>query len=149
MNYLWKMRGYPQFCFSISIKLAKIYISPIIINRGKNTFELVGTALKLSYCIIVMHCKIALWAWGACSQQCLWTAKTRRGKKSGTTHHKKNRKVNTCTHGVAYLYRWPRLIKQRKPQLWTGYLPRFGHSSYWNHLKKMLFKPLNYLAMPF
>ena len=40
------MRGYPQFSFSISIKLVKIYISRIIINRGKNTFELVGTALK-------------------------------------------------------------------------------------------------------
>ena len=40
------MRGYPQFSFWISIVLVKIYISCIIINRGKNTFELVGTALK-------------------------------------------------------------------------------------------------------
>ena len=40
------MRGYPQFSFSISITLVKIYISCIIINRDKNTFELVGTVLK-------------------------------------------------------------------------------------------------------
>ena len=40
------MRGYPQFSFWISIALVKIYISYIIINRGKNTFELVGTVLK-------------------------------------------------------------------------------------------------------
>ena len=40
------MRGYPQFSFWISITLVKIYISRIIINRGKNTFELVGTVLK-------------------------------------------------------------------------------------------------------
>ena len=46
MNYLGKMRGYPQFSFWISMKLVKIYISCIIINRGKNTFELVGTALN-------------------------------------------------------------------------------------------------------
>ena len=38
--YLWKMRGYPQFSVWISITLVKIYISCIIINRGKNTFEL-------------------------------------------------------------------------------------------------------------
>ena len=41
------MRGYPQFSFWISITLVKIYISCIIINQGKNTFELVGTVLKL------------------------------------------------------------------------------------------------------
>ena len=35
INYFWKMRGYPQFSFLISITLVKIYISPIIINRGK------------------------------------------------------------------------------------------------------------------
>ena len=40
------MRGYPQFSLWISIALAKIYISCIIITEGKNTFELVGTALK-------------------------------------------------------------------------------------------------------
>ena len=40
------MRGYPQFSFWISIALVKIYISWIIINRGKNTSELVGTVLK-------------------------------------------------------------------------------------------------------
>ena len=40
------MRGYPQFPFWISITLVKIYISCIIINGGKNTFELVGTVLK-------------------------------------------------------------------------------------------------------
>ena len=43
------MCGYPQFSFSISITLVKIYISRIIINRGKNTFELVGTVLKQRY----------------------------------------------------------------------------------------------------
>ena len=36
----------PNFFFSISITLVKIYISCIIINRGKNTFELVGTVLN-------------------------------------------------------------------------------------------------------
>ena len=40
------MRGYPQFSFRISIALVKINISWIIISRGKNTFELVGTVLK-------------------------------------------------------------------------------------------------------
>ena len=40
------MRGYPRFSFLISITLVKIYISRIIINRGKNTFELVGTVLN-------------------------------------------------------------------------------------------------------
>ena len=40
------MRSYPQFSFWIFIELVKIYISWIIINRGKNTFELVGTVLK-------------------------------------------------------------------------------------------------------
>ena len=40
------MRGYPQFSLWISIALAKIYISCIIITEGKNTFEWVGTALK-------------------------------------------------------------------------------------------------------
>ena len=38
------MRGYPQFSFWISVELVKIYISSIIINRGKNTFELEGMA---------------------------------------------------------------------------------------------------------
>ena len=41
------MRGYPQFSFWISIALFKIYIFCIIINRGENTFELVGTVLLL------------------------------------------------------------------------------------------------------
>ena len=36
----------PQFSFWISIALVKIYIFCIIINRRKNTFELVGTVLK-------------------------------------------------------------------------------------------------------
>ena len=40
------MRGYPQLFFWISITLAKIYIPCIIINRGKNTIELVGTVLN-------------------------------------------------------------------------------------------------------
>ena len=38
------MRDYAQFSFWISVELIKIYISCIIINRGKNTFELVGMA---------------------------------------------------------------------------------------------------------
>ena len=46
MNYLGKMRGCPQFSFWISMTLVKIYIPCIIINRGKNTIELVGTVLK-------------------------------------------------------------------------------------------------------
>ena len=46
MDYLWNMRGYPQFSIWISITLVKIYISRIIINRGKSTFELIGTVLK-------------------------------------------------------------------------------------------------------
>ena len=46
VNYLGKMRGYPQFSFWISITLVKIYIPCVIINRGKNTIELVGTVLK-------------------------------------------------------------------------------------------------------
>ena len=44
------MRGYPQFSFWISITFVKIYISCIIINRGKNTFELVGTVLNCTTC---------------------------------------------------------------------------------------------------
>ena len=40
------MRGYPQFSFWILITLVKIYISCIIMNRGKNICELVGTVLK-------------------------------------------------------------------------------------------------------
>ena len=49
------MCGYPQFSFWISITLVKIYIFCIIINRGKNTFELVGTVLNvpISYCILI------------------------------------------------------------------------------------------------
>ena len=46
VNYLGKMRGYPQFSFWISITLVKINISCVIINRGKNTIELVGTILN-------------------------------------------------------------------------------------------------------
>ena len=48
------MRGYPQFSFLISITLVKIYISRMIINRGKNTFELVGTVFKIPYFLILM-----------------------------------------------------------------------------------------------
>ena len=46
VNHLGKMRGYPQFSFWISITLVKIYIPCVIINRGKNTIELVGTVLN-------------------------------------------------------------------------------------------------------
>ena len=55
MNYPWKMRGYSQFSFWISIALVKIYLSCIIINRGKNTFELIGTVLKLVYFFLRGH----------------------------------------------------------------------------------------------
>ena len=41
------MRGYLQFSFWISITHVRIYISCIVINRGKNIFELEGTVLKL------------------------------------------------------------------------------------------------------
>ena len=41
------MRGYPQFSFWISITIVNIYIPYITINRGKNTFELVGIVLNL------------------------------------------------------------------------------------------------------
>ena len=37
--YLWKMRGYSQFPFSISIMLHSHYI-------GKNDFPLIGTVLN-------------------------------------------------------------------------------------------------------
>ena len=42
------MRDYPEFSFWISITLVKIYISCIIIKRGKNTIEFVGTVLKVA-----------------------------------------------------------------------------------------------------
>ena len=54
------MRGYPQFSFWISIVLVKIYISCIIINRGKNTFELVGTVLKTAAATKASHWNRAL-----------------------------------------------------------------------------------------
>ena len=41
INYLPKMRGYPQFSFWISIPLSRIVSKP-----RKNTFELVGTVLN-------------------------------------------------------------------------------------------------------
>ena len=46
------MCGYPQFSFWISIILVKIYSSSKIINRGQNTFELVGTVLNFSHCYL-------------------------------------------------------------------------------------------------
>ena len=45
INYLRKMRGYPQFSFWISIRLVNICCSCIFSKPGKNTFELVGTVL--------------------------------------------------------------------------------------------------------
>ena len=47
------MRGYPQFSFRISITLVKIYIPCVIINRGENTIELVGTVINNYVAIIV------------------------------------------------------------------------------------------------
>ena len=53
------MRGYPQFSFWISITLVKIYIPCVIINRGKNTIELVGTVLKpLNFFVQKYHFKM-------------------------------------------------------------------------------------------
>ena len=49
------MRGYTEFSFWILIALVKIYIPCIIINRGKNTFELVGTILNRD---IVWDCSL-------------------------------------------------------------------------------------------
>ena len=51
MTYLWEMRGSPQFSFWISITLVKIYISCVIISRGKNIFDLVGKSVGNS----IMH----------------------------------------------------------------------------------------------
>ena len=48
VNSLQKMRGYPQFSFWISITLVKICFSRIVSKPRKNTFELVGTVLKVS-----------------------------------------------------------------------------------------------------
>ena len=56
MNIIYifcKMCGYPQFSSWISVTLVKIYISCLIINHGKNTFELVDT-------ISIVLSKIAL-----------------------------------------------------------------------------------------
>ena len=46
INYLRKMRGYPQFSFWISITLVKICFSHVFSEPHKNTFELVGTVLN-------------------------------------------------------------------------------------------------------
>ena len=46
INYLRKMRGYPQFSFGISITLVKICFSRVVSKPRKNTFELVDTVLK-------------------------------------------------------------------------------------------------------
>ena len=50
------MCGYPQFSFWISITLVQIYISCIIISRSKNTFELIGTVLKLRHFSDTLKC---------------------------------------------------------------------------------------------
>ena len=60
VNYLGKMRGYPQFSFWISITLVKIYIPCVVINRGKNTIELVGTVLKLPLCDKCDNCHFVI-----------------------------------------------------------------------------------------
>ena len=44
-SYLWKMRGYPQFYFWISIAADMIYLSHIVITWEKY-FPLVGTVLN-------------------------------------------------------------------------------------------------------
>ena len=50
-----KMCGYPQFSSWISVTLVKIYISCLIINHGKNTFELVDTiSIVLSKIAVVV-----------------------------------------------------------------------------------------------
>ena len=43
----------PPFSFWISITLVKTYLFCIIINRGKHTFELVGTVLDTRRKIVV------------------------------------------------------------------------------------------------
>ena len=59
-----KMRGYPPFSSLISVTLVKIYISCLIVNQGKNTFELVDTIsivpitpktsfAKVNYCVML------------------------------------------------------------------------------------------------
>ena len=60
MNYLLKIRGYPQFSFSISITLVTIYISRIIVKWDKNTFELVGTVFKTLYLVTCNKCELLL-----------------------------------------------------------------------------------------
>ena len=47
INYLRKMRDYPQFFFWISITLVKICFCRKVSKLRKNTFELVGTVLKI------------------------------------------------------------------------------------------------------
>ena len=60
------MRGYPQFSFWISITLVKIYISCVIINRGKNTIELVGTVLNMLVNLITPEAdKLKYWDFGS------------------------------------------------------------------------------------
>ena len=49
INYLQKMRGYPQFSFWISITIVKICFSCIFSKPHKNTFELVGTVLNYGF----------------------------------------------------------------------------------------------------
>ena len=46
INYLRKIRGYPQFSFWISITLVKICFSRIFSKPRKKSFVLVGTFLK-------------------------------------------------------------------------------------------------------
>ena len=45
-RYFWKMRGYPQFYFWISIAVDMIYLSHVVFMREKKYFPLVGTVLK-------------------------------------------------------------------------------------------------------
>jgi len=46
LNYLWKMRGYPQFSFWILTAIAKFCSFHIVLNRAKNIVVLVGKFLK-------------------------------------------------------------------------------------------------------
>ena len=73
------MRSYSQFSPWIAIILVKIYIFCIIINRDKNTFELVGTVLKCAIMANVLHLKrvVTIHEW---NKSCFRKKKTERSK---------------------------------------------------------------------
>ena len=54
------MRGYPQFSFWISITLVEICFSRIFSKPRENTFEFVGTVLKVAAHLFVFARKVYL-----------------------------------------------------------------------------------------